>query len=83
VVWAYLCELGRGSRHRDPPRPPQAPMVGLEFFDLKTLCWASNLITLDTSWIVLGLQCVLVLIFLSLRLLAHTSTIQVDLEFGS
>jgi hypothetical protein len=52
--------------------------VGSNFFDLKTLSWASILITLGTSWIVLGLQCALVWTFLSLRLLANTYTTQVD-----
>jgi hypothetical protein len=83
VVWARCVSWGGGSQNRDPPRPPQAPAVGLEYFNLKKLYRASNLITLSTNWIVLCLQCAFVLTYLSLRLLAHTLTIQVDLIFRS
>ena len=68
-----------GSWHRDPPKAPQIKLAGLNFFDFKILCLASILITMGISWIVLGLQCALVLIYLSLRLLIHTSITQVDL----
>jgi hypothetical protein len=72
---------GGGGLAPRPNQAPPSPNYGLTVFLSQKIVLGSVLITLDINWIVLGMQCALVLIFISLRLLVHISTTQVDLEF--